>query len=322
MMIRAHVFREGRELTDIPVERLSEVRTEPGTIVWVDLVSPTAEELGQMGEEFGLHPLVVEDCSHRHQRPKVEGYSEHVFLVAYGAGLAKGGRKPALHEVDLIAGRQFVLSLHSGAPLDAEGIARRVRARPELAPSGSGFLLYVILDELVDSFFPALDAIGDRVEGLEEAIFEGQPRRIQTAIYKLRKDLIAIRRVVGPMRDAMVVLLRRDLGLFTPDAQRYLQDVYDHLIRVVEQVEDYQDLTSGALEVNLSVASNRVNEVARTLTAWAAIFAAVTLITGIYGMNFQHMPELGWRFGYAWALAVMLAAAGGLWLFFRRKQWL
>ena len=108
----------------------------------------------------------------------------------------------------------------------------------------------MILDELVDSFFPALDAIGDRIERLEEAIFDGQPRRIQTTIYKLRKDLIAIRRVVGPMRDAMVVLLRRDLGLFTADAQRYLQDVYDHLIRVVEQVEDYQDLTSGALEVD------------------------------------------------------------------------
>jgi magnesium transporter len=298
------------------------VRTEPGTIVWVDLVSATPEELGQMGDEFDLHPLVLEDCSHRHQRPKVEEYSGHVFLVAYGTAAAKGARKAALHEVDLIAGRQFVLSLHSGAPLDTKAIARRVRARPELAPSGSGFLLYVILDELVDSFFPALDAIGDRIERLEEAIFDGQPRRIQTTIYKLRKDLIAIRRVVGPVRDAMVVLLRRDLGLFTADAQRYLQDVYDHLIRVVEQVEDYQDLTSGALEVNLSVASNRVNEVARTLTAWAAIFAVVTLITGIYGMNFQHMPELGWRFGYAWALGVMLAAAGGLWLFFRRKQWL
>jgi magnesium transporter len=321
-MIRAHVFREGRELTDIPVERLSDVRTEPGTIVWADLVSATPEELGQMGDEFGLHPLVLEDCSHRHQRPKVEEDGDHVFLVAYGTDAAKGARKPALHEVDLIAGQRFVLSLHSGAPLDAEAIARRVRARPELAPSGSGFLLYVILDELVDSFFPALDAIGDRIERLEEAIFDGQPRRIQTTIYKLRKDLIAIRRVVGPMRDAMVVLLRRDLGLFTADAQRYLQDVHDHLIRVVEQVEDYQDLTSGALEVNLSVASNRINEVARTLTAWAAIFAVITLITGIYGMNFQHMPELGWRFGYAWALALMLGAAGGLWLYFRRKQWL
>jgi magnesium transporter len=275
-----------------------------------------------MGEEFHLHPLVLEDCNHRHQRPKVDEYSDHVFLVAYGAEPGREDGRGTLHEVDLVVGGQFVLTVRTGAPLDTETIARRVSARPELAPSGAGFLLYVILDELVDSFFPALDAIGDRVEDLEEAIFDGQPRRIQNVIYNLRRDLIAIRRVTGPMRDAMVVLLRRDLGLFTVAAQRYLQDVYDHLIRVVEQVEDYQDLTSGALEVNLSVASNRVNEVAKTLTAWAAIFAAITLVTGIYGMNFRHMPELGWRFGYAWVLGVMVAAAAGLWLFFRRKQWL
>jgi magnesium transporter len=322
-MIRAHVFRGGQELTDVALDDLSEVRVEPHTLVWVDLVSATTEELDKMGEEFGVHPLALEDCRNRHQRPKVDEYTDHVFLAAYGAepGAGKDARS-ALHEVDIVAGKQFVLTLHSGTPLDTGAIARRIRTHPELASSGTGFLLYVVLDELVDSFFPTLDAIGDRVEGLKEAIFDGQPRRIQTAIYDLRKDLIAIRRVSGPMRDAMVVLLRRDLGLFTPEAQRYLQDIYDHLIRVVEQVEDYQDLTGSALEVNLSVASNRVNEVARTLTAWAAIFAAMTLLTGIYGMNFEHMPELGWRFGYAWALGVMTAAAGGLWLYFRRKQWL
>jgi magnesium transporter len=321
-MIRAHVFREGQELTDIAVSDLSEVRAEPDTLVWTDLVSPTAEELDQMGEEFGVHPLALEDCRNRHQRPKVDEYGDHIFLAAYGAEPARQDSPSILHEVDIIAGKQFVLTLHSGTPLDTYAIARRVRAHPELAPSGAGFLLYVVLDQLVDSFFPTLDTIGGRVEDLEETIFDGEPRRIQTAIYNLRRDLIAIRRVTGPMRDTMVVLLRRDLGLFTPEAQRYLQDIYDHLIRVVEQVEDYQDLTSGALEVNLSVASNRVNEVAKTLTAWAAIFAAITLITGIYGMNFRHMPELGWRFGYAWALGVMAGSAGGLWLFFRRKRWL
>lgn len=321
-MIRAHVFREGQDLTGVPVADLSEVRADPGTLVWVDLVAPTAEELAQMGEEFGIHPLALEDCRHRHQRPKVDEYSDHVFLVAYGAKAAGESRRTVLHEVDIVCGKEFVLTLHSGKPLEEEAIARRVRAHPELASSGAGFLLYVVLDDLVDSFFPALDAIGDRVERLEQTIFDGDPRRIQTAIYDLRKDLIAIRRVIGPMRDTMVVLLRRDLGLFTREAQRYLQDVYDHLIRVAEQVEDYQDLTSGALDVNLSVASNRVNEVARTLTAWAAIFAAITVITGIYGMNFHHMPELGWRFGYAWGLGLMAASAGGLWLFFRRKQWL
>jgi magnesium transporter len=321
-MIRAHVFREGQELTDIAVADLSEVRTEPDTLVWADLVTPTAEELDQMGEEFGIHPLALEDCRNRHQRPKVDEYSDHVFLVAYGAEPASQESRRLLHEVDIIAGKQFLLTLHSGSPLDTHAVARRVRAHPELAPSGAGFLLYVVLDQLVDSFFPTLDTIGSRVEDLEETIFDGEPRRIQTAIYNLRRDLIAIRRVTGPMRDTMVVLLRRDLGLFTPEAHRYLQDIYDHLIRVVEQIEDYQDLTSGALEVNLSVASNRVNEVAKTLTAWAAIFAAITLVTGIYGMNFQHMPELGWRFGYAFALGVMTASAGGLWLFFRRRHWL
>ncbi|HZD02621.1 MAG TPA: magnesium/cobalt transporter CorA [Actinomycetes bacterium] len=321
-MIRAHVFREGQELTAVAPGDLAEARAEPHTLIWVDLVSPSAEELQEVGEEFGIHPLALEDCRDRHQRPKVDEYHDHIFLVAYGAEPSGETTRSALHEVDIVTAKQFVLTVHNGTPLHTETIARRVRAHPELAPSGAGFLLYVVLDELVDSFFPTLDAIGDRVEDLEEAIFDGQPRPIQTAIYELRRDLIAIRRVTGPMRDAMVVLLRRDLGLFTPEAQRYLQDIYDHLIRVVEQVEDYQDLTSGALEVNLSVASNRVNEVAKTLTAWAAIFAEITLITGIYGMNFRRMPELGWRFGYAWALGVMATAAAGLWLYFRRKQWL
>jgi magnesium transporter len=226
-----------------------------------------------------------------------------------------------LHELDLVAGKNFLVSFHAGKPIDAESVARRIKAHPELAKEGSGFLLYVILDELVDSFFPTLDGIGERVEDLEEAVFAGSGD-VQTQIFALRKDLIAVRRVAGPMRDAMIVLLRRDLGLFSREAQRYLQDIYDHLVRVVESIEDYQDLASGALEANLTVASNRVNTVARNLAGYAAIFAVITMISGIYGMNFKHMPELGWRFGYAWALGLMVAGAGGLWLYFKRKDWL
>jgi magnesium transporter len=321
-MIRAHVFRQGREVTDVEIDTLSEVRTEKGTLVWVDLVSPTDQELAQMREEFGLHELAVDDLTHPHQRPKLDDYPDQVLLIAYGAKVDEATGRALLHEVDVIAGKGWALTFHGGRPLDTEELARRIRGHPELFRSGSGFLLYVILDELVDTFFPALDQIGGRVEDLEEAIFEERPNRSSSGIYELRKELIAVRRVAGPMRDAMVVLLRRDLGLFSREAQRYLQDVYDHLIRVVEQVEDYQDLTANALDVNLSMSSNRVNEVARTLTAYAAIFAAITLITGIYGMNFLHMPELGWRFGYAYALGLMVAAAGALWLYFRRKRWL
>lgn len=321
-MIQVHVFREGLEATEVPVAALSEVRAERGTLVWADVVSATPEELAQMGEEFGIHPVALEDCHHlRKQRPKVEEYPGHVLLVAYAAKPGRDGRRVALHELDLIAGPNFLLSFHTGWPIDAESVIRRIKAHPELAKEGAGFLLYVILDELVDSFFPTLDGIGERVEGLEEAVFAGSAD-VQNQIFALRKDLIAVRRVAGPMRDAMIVLLRRELGLFSREAQRYLQDIYDHLVRVVESIEDYQDLASGALEANLTVASNRVNTVARNLAAYAALFAVVTMISGIYGMNFQHMPELGWRFGYLWALGLMAAGTGGLWLYFKRKGWL
>ena len=153
-------------------------------------------------------------------------------------------------------------------------------------------------------------------------MFEATAGDAQSEIFSVRRDLVAIRRVVGPMRDAMVVLLRRDLRLFTRESQRYLQDIYDHMIRIVESVEDYQDLAAGALEASLAVVSNRVGTVARNLGAYAAIFAVVTMISGIYGMNFQHMPELGWRFGYAWAVGLMVLCAGGLWVYFKRKGWL
>jgi magnesium transporter len=179
----------------------------------------------------------------------------------------------------------------------------------------------VALDELVDTFFPALDAIGERVVDLEEAVLAGDTD-IQAQIFAIRKELITVRRVIGPMRDAMVVLLRRDLGIISHETQRYLQDVYDHLIRLSESVEDYQDVIAGTLDANATMASNRVNTVARNLAAYAAIFAVVTMISGIYGMNFHHMPELGWRYGYAWAVGLMVASAGALWVYFKRKGWL
>jgi len=321
-MIQVHVFRMGQEVRDVPVEDLSQVRTEPQTLVWLDLVSPTPDELAAMGREFEIHDVALASCAvGEKQRPRVEEYEGQVLLIAYAAK-TKGEDQPIeLHELELIAGRNYLLTFHGGAPIDATEVARRVAARPELAKHGSGFLLYIALDEVVDTFFPALDRIGERIEDLEEAVFEGTGE-VQSQIFSLRRDLIAIRRVAGPMRDAMIVLLRRDLGLFSRESQRYLQDIYDHMIRIVESVEDYQDLAAGALEASLAVISNRVGTVARNLGAYAAIFAVVTMISGVYGMNFVHMPELGWRFGYAWALGLMVVTAGGLWVYFKRKGWL
>ena len=321
-MIQVHVFRKGQEVHDVPVADLSQVRGEPRTLVWVDLVSATPEELAAMGEEFQLHELALASVATGvKQRPRVEEFEGQVLLIAYAAKPVAEGHSVDLHELDVIAGQNFLLTFHGGAPIDAAVVARRVTAHPELARQGSGFLLYVVLDELVDTFFPALDQIGERIEDLEEAVFE-VTGGVQSQIFSLRRDLIAIRRVAGPMRDAMIVLLRRDMGLFTRESQRYLQDIYDHMVRIVESVDDYQDLASGALEASLAVVSNRVGVVARNLGAYAAIFAVVTMISGIYGMNFQHMPELAWRYGYAWALALMVVSAIGLWVYFKRKDWL
>ena len=319
-MINARVFRAGEELTDVPVEDLSRIRSEPDTLVWVDVTGGSDEEIDRMGEEFAIHPLALEDCRQQHQRPKVDQYRQHLLLVAYGTEAAIQGEPTRLHELDLVAGENFLVSFHQVPPIDAAAVAERIRAHPELAHHGAGFLLYVVVDELIDSFVPTMDLVGDRVEDLAEEVFAG--RQVESDVFALRRDLVTIRRVVGPMGDAMTVLLRRELGLFDDETRHYLQDVYDHLLRILQTVEAYQDLAAGALEANLTVVSNRVNEVARTLTAYAAIFAVLTLVSGVYGMNFEHIPELHWRLGYPYALGLMLVLAAGLWGFFKRKGWL
>jgi magnesium transporter len=323
-MIGVRVLRDGRQMEDVPLADVAAVRADPQTLIWVEVVSPSHDELATLGREFGIHDVALEDLqTGERQRPKVEQYpdQDQVLLVFYGAQAGTGDRPTRLIEVDLVAGQNYLITSHGGGPVDPKPFAHRVKARRELASEGAGYLLYVALDELVDSFFPALDAIGERLVDVEEAVLAGDAD-VQGRILAIRKELIEVRRVVGPMRDAMVVLLRRDLGLFSDEAQRYLQDVYDHLIRLSESVEDYQEVLAGTLDANATMASNRVNTVARNLAAYAAIFAVVTMISGVYGMNFHHMPELGWRFGYAWAVGLMVLSAGGLWVYFKRKGWL
>jgi magnesium transporter len=274
-MIKVRALRDGEDVEEVAVADLPALRAQAGTLIWVEVVAPTPAELAELGAEFGIHEVALEDLQvGERQQPEVEQYQDQVLLVFYGALTGAGGHPTRLFEVDLVAGQRYLLSFHGGGPIDPEPIARRVKARPELASEGAGYLLYVTLDELVDTFFPALDAIGERVVAVEETLLAGDTD-IQAQIFAIREELITVRRVIGPMRDAMVVL-----------------------------------------------ASNRVNTVARNLAAYAAIFAVVTMISGIYGMNFHHMPEPSWRFGYGWALGLMALSAGGRWLYFKRKGWL
>jgi len=245
---------------------LAAVRAQPGVLIWVEVVSPTPDELAALGREFDIHEVALEDLEiGERQRPKVEQYpdQDQVLLVFYAALPHTDGKPTRLVEVDLVAGQNCLITSHGGVPVDPTPFARRVKARRELASEGAGYLLYVALDELVDTFFPALDIIGEQLVDVEEAVLGGDTD-VQGRILAIRKELIETRRIIGPMRDAMVVLLRRDLGLFSDEAQRYLQDVYDHLIRLTESVEDYQEVLAGTLEANATLASNRVNTVAAT----------------------------------------------------------
>jgi magnesium transporter len=308
-------------IAETRIEDLSEIITRDRTTVWVDIVDPTPAEIARIGEEFGFHPLALEDVARGGQRPKIDLYDNHQFIVFYGLTSEDG--RPVTHETDIFVGKHSMVTFHgSDLPVIAE-TARRWRDNVSaMGNQGVGFLLYSLLDSLVDGYFPVLDDIAERANALEETILvQGQPA-LQAEILQLRRDLLMIRRVAGPERDVMNVLIRRDPPLYSRKEIVYFQDVYDHLLRITDSVDLYRDMLSSILEANLSMVSYTLNIVVKRLTASSIILMSVTLIAGIYGMNFEYMPELDWRFGYPFALALMAAVGVIEVAIFRRIGWL
>jgi magnesium transporter len=322
-MITVSVNIEGKALhNDLPLDRISEVLSAgKANLLWLDVVTPTEDELRLLAEEFAFHPLAIEDATMRHQRPKIDFYDGFLFLVFYEITLVDG--RPESHEVSFFVGSNYLVTIHD-EPCDAIGrITQRWRSHPdELGKRGAGFLVYSILDAIVDDYFPVVDALSDRIEALEERIFERADTRGQREVFGFRKDLTAIRRVLGPERDVMNILVRRDSPALGDDTVVYFQDVYDHILRVTDNLDTYRDLLGSALDSYLSVTSNRLNQVMKTLTASSIILMSMTLVASIYGMNFERIPELHWQFGYAWALGLMLIIGALLATLFKRIDWL
>jgi magnesium transporter len=286
---------------------------------WIDVVDPSEDELAGLQEEFDLHPLAVEDVRNHAQRPKLEQYPNHSFLVAKSA---------ALQEIDLFWGGDWFLSVRerdaAGAVWDIDAAARRFeRTQPhETTP---GFLLYVLLDELVDGYFDAVDVSEDRLEIVEDGIFGEQLRdeaEVQQQLFGIRRELVLFRRAVVPLRDVVSALLRDGPVGLDDHARVYLQDVYDHVLRAVDLVDSQRELMGNAVDAHLAIISNRMNQVMKKMTSWGAILLGSTLVAGIYGMNFDHMPELGWAAGYPMALGLMVLVTVLGFLYFRRKDWL
>jgi len=317
-VISARRYPEGAGSTIDPAD-VSEAIKDPEQLVWVDVAAPDEADLGLLAEEFSLHALAMEDVRERHQRPKLEHYPDHAFIVAYTAERA---------EVDIFIGPTWLITIREddteGAPSFIDGARKRFeRTRPEHATVG--FLLYVVLDELVDGYFSRNDEVEDQLEELENRIFaEGRfdERLIQQELFDVRRRLLTYRRLAVPTRDVLAALLRREVEWIDDNAVIHLQDVFDHVLRAVDMVDNHRELMGNAVDAHLAIISNRMNSVMKRMTSWGAILLGSTLVAGIYGMNFEHMPELHWRYGYPFALAIMatITVVGYLW--FRAKDWL
>lgn len=324
MVVNCAVYEDGRRVRNIPIEEISEVLTVPGQFVWVGLHEPDEPLLRQIQQEFGLHDLAVEDALRAHQRPKLEEYGDGLFVVLRTARLEPSGDGHIqLGETHVFAGPRYLVSIRHGASSPYGDVRNRCETTPHLLKKGPGFVLYALMDFIVDNYFPIVDQLEDRLDTIEEEIFSGRPDRAAIEqVYELKRDLLAGKRAVSPLVDICNRLTRFDLATIPEDTRPYFRDVYDHTIRINEAVDTLRELVTSALEAKLSLISVEQSDITKQLAAWAAIIAVPTMIAGIYGMNFEFMPELRWRYGYLAAVAVMFGACGLLHWRFKRAGWL
>jgi magnesium transporter len=324
MLVNCVAYQDGKKLADIPKEEISDYLKRPGTFVWVALKDPTPEELDEMEQEFDLHPLAVEDARHGHQRPKIEEYGNQVFAVLHTIEMR--GDDVHCGEVDIFVGPNFILSVRHDTGIGFAAVRARAESEPDLLKRGAGFVFYALMDNIVDRYFPIVDVLEAALEQVEEKIFEGEAgetaRANIQALYKLKHKGMILRHAVEPLIEGVHKLYGGRVPQVCSTTQEYFRDVYDHLLRVSQQLDGLRDMVATALQVNISMISLQENATTKRLAAYAALVAVPTMIAGIYGMNFEHMPELKWTFGYPLSLAVMAAIDYYLWQRFKRIGWL
>ncbi|VTU18064.1 Magnesium transport protein CorA [Variovorax sp. PBL-H6] len=324
MLINCVVYENGTKLADIPVSEISEYVSLPGCFVWVALRDASPQELAEVQEEFGLHPLAVEDAQHGHQRPKVEEYADSLFVVMHllEPGQAGDTSELSVGELDVFVGRSYVVSVRNGSDHGFVEVRERCEREPELLKNGSGFVLYALMDAVVDRYFPVIDAFEVELEAIEQRIFtKGSARENIKQLYELKQRLTLLKHAVAPLLEGTSKLHGGRVPQICAGTQEYFRDVVDHLGRINSSIDSMRDTIGTAISVNLSMVTIEDNEVTKRLAAWAAIFAVCTAFAGIWGMNFEHMPELKWRYGYWTALGLIASFCSYLYYRFRRAGW-
>lgn len=322
-VVNSVAYAEGRRVGDVAIPDISEVLKRPDVFVWLGLHDPSPDLLREIQKEFGLHDLAVEDARLAHQRPKLEQYGDSIFVVLRPAILTSDQQRIELGETHLFVGPRYVVSIRHGDTPGYAAVRTRCESTPALLAKGPGFVLYAVMDFIVDHYFPVLDTLGDQLESLEDEIFsETFDRKTVQRIYDLKRNLVEVKRAVSPLVDVCNRLVRFDMPLIPEDTRPYFRDVYDHAIRINEHVDTLRELLTGALEAHLSLTAVSQNDAMKKLAGWAAIIAVPTMVAGVYGMNFKFMPELEWRYSYPVVMTAMVVVCGFLYSRFKRSGWL
>lgn len=323
-MRHTRLYRQGMlEAKDFPAAQISDFLQQPDTVVWLDLCEPDQQDLAVVSQEFGLHPLAVEDATQEHERPKLDRYQDHYFLTAYAVSLDPTSGRLQKSELAAFITPRALITVRKDAGFDIDGVVERWDGSADLAGHGVGFLLWGLLDFVVDGHFATVQQLDEALEGLEDLLFDDRPHsaEVQRRAFELRKSLVVLRRLVLPMREVVNSLLRRDLGLVDAAMGPYFQDVYDHVLRATEWTESLRDLVSTVLDTNLAIQGNRQNAIMKKVTSWAAIIAVPTAVTGYYGMNVPY-PGFGQHSGVVTSTLLLAVLSGGLYLLFKRLDWL
>jgi magnesium transporter len=321
VLINCVAYQNGRRLADIPVDQIHLFVNEPDCFVWVALKDPEPSELEAMQSEFGLHELAVEDARQGHQRPKIEEYGQSLFVVLHMIEVAEDELN--VGEVDIFVGRNYVLSVRSRAKRGFTDVRARCEEEPELLKHGAAYVLYALMDAVVDRYFPVLSELETELENIEEGIFANQTTRATVEhLYEQKRKLMILKHATEPLLDATAKLFGGRVPQLCSGLQEYFRDVYDHLLRLNQSIDSQRDMVTTAISVNLSLITLQESEVTKRLAAYAALVAVPTMIVGVYGMNFEHMPELRWEYGYFTVMGIIALIDAYLFYRFRKAKWL
>jgi magnesium transporter len=326
VIVDSAVYRQGQRIVDdLPAAELGRVRklaTEPGDFVWVGLHEPTEDELATVEEEFGLHPLAVEDAFMAHQRPKLERYEDTLFLTLKSLWYVDAHDAVETGEINMFVGNDFVVTVRHGSGSELHSARRDLEAKSTVLTHGPSAVVYAVCDRVVDGYLAVIGSLEEDVDEVETSVFSNRRTNDSARIYTLKREIAEARRAVMPLREPMRRFATGAVPGIDEASAPFFRDVLDHLNRVAETVDGLDQLLSTAFDAHLAQIQVTQNEDMRKISAGVGLVAAPTLIAGVYGMNFAHMPELAWQYGYAFAMLLMLGTVAGLWIFFKRSGWL